>query len=65
MKGEIPQVSLPVLLHCHDLHGACRFLEQLLIPCLAGSKHQGKLQLPLNTLKKIIVTPFSFSNFLV
>lgn len=47
----------------HDLHGARRFLEQLLIPCLAGPKHQGKLQLSLNTLKKIIAVPFSFSHF--
>lgn len=36
-----------------------------MIPCLAGSRHQGKVQLPLNTLQKktIVVAGFSSSQF--
>ena len=36
-----------------------------MIPCLAGSRHQGNVQLPLNTLQKktIVVAGFSSSQF--
>lgn len=49
----------------HYLHLAGTFLEQLLIPCPAGSRHQGKVQLPVNTphKKTIAVAGFSSAHF--
>lgn len=65
VKQAISQVSPPLPLPCHYLHLPSIFLELLLIPCLAGSRHQGKVQLPLHALQKktIVVAGFSSSQF--